>query len=99
MSETQENPNRLRQRLHYIFAFILLLHCVFFLIYWIAVGQYRGEVDRFIGQMLNFQLPYVTILMVLAGMVGFWSLIRFLRVQAVRPKRTMDKIFQGLGLY
>ena len=94
MSETQESPNRLRQRLHYLFAFILLLHCVFFLIYWIAVGQYRGEVDRFIGQMLNFQLPFVTILMVLAGMVGFWSLIRFLRFRLSARKGQWIKSFR-----
>lgn len=79
MSETQETPNRLRQRLHYLLAFILLLHCVFFFIYWVAVGRFRGDVDQFIGQTINFQLPYVTILMVLTGIVGFWSFIRVFR--------------------
>ena len=79
MSETQKTPSRLRQRLHYLLAFISLLNCLFFLVFWIAAGRFRGVVDQFIGQMINFQLPYVTILMVLTGIFGFWSLIRFIR--------------------
>lgn len=87
MSETQETPNRLRQRLHYLLAFILLLHGLFFLTYWIAVGRFRGDVDQFIGQMVHFNLPYTTILMVLAGIVGFWSLIRSIRFRLSARKR------------
>ncbi len=79
MSETQVTPGRLRQQLHYLLAFILLLHCVFFLVYWVAVGGFRSDVDHFIGQILNLQLPYVTILMVLTGLVGFWSFVRVFR--------------------
>jgi glycerophosphoryl diester phosphodiesterase len=91
MSETQETPNRLRQRLAYISAFILLLHCLFFFVYWVAVGGYRGDVDRFIGQAINFQLPYVTIIMVLTGIVGAWSLARVLRFRISARKKLWKK--------
>ena len=93
MSATQENSNRLRQRLHYLFAFILLIHCLFFIVYWIAVGRFRGDVNQFISQMINFQLPYVTILMVLAGIAGFWSLIRFIRFRLSTRKGSWTRSY------
>lgn len=93
MSETQVTPSRLRQRFHYLLAFILLLHCVFFLIYWVAVGGFRSDVDHFIGQILSFQLPYVTILMVLAGLVGFWSFVRVFRFRLSDRKSQWTRSF------
>lgn len=78
MSEKFKTSTRLRQRLHYFFALILLIHSVFFLVYWISVGRYRGEVDQFLEQKIGVNIPYIIILMVFTGMIALWSLIRFL---------------------
>lgn len=86
MTETHETNHRLRQRLHYLLAFILLLHSLFFMVYWIAVGRFRGEVDQFVGDLIGLDLPYVTIVIVLTGIVAFWSLIRFIRFRLSAKK-------------
>jgi glycerophosphoinositol inositolphosphodiesterase len=74
--------NRLKIRVHYLLAFILLLHCALFSIYWIAVGNFRSDVNQFIQQTIGWRLPYVLIIIILSLLIGFWSLIRFLKFRA-----------------
>jgi glycerophosphoryl diester phosphodiesterase len=81
MIEKKESMDQFKIKLHYILAPLLLLHCVFFMVYWIAVGDFRGDVDQFIGDAAGLDLPYTLILMVLTVVVGFWSLIRFVQLR------------------
>ncbi len=81
MFEDKKSFNRVKLKLHHILAAILLLHCIFFMVYWIAVGDFRGEVDQFIGNAAGLNLPYTLILMILTVLIGLWSLIRFVRLR------------------
>jgi len=78
MAESDKRQNKRKIRLHYFLALILLVHCVFYLVYWFAVGDFREDVDRFIIGWIDLQLPYTIILMALAGLLGLWSLGRFI---------------------
>jgi glycerophosphoryl diester phosphodiesterase len=77
MSKNNNLRNKLRIQLHAILALILLLHAAFYLVYWFAIGDLRGEVDRFIEAFTGFDIPYTTILIFLTIGIGVWSLIRF----------------------
>jgi glycerophosphoryl diester phosphodiesterase len=80
MDEQNTFMDKFRIRLHYILALILLLHCVFFIVYWIAVGDFRSDVNQFIGRAVGLELPYVTIVMIVTVIIGLWSLVRFIRL-------------------
>ncbi len=85
MDKEKKTRDSLKIRLHYLLALSLLVHCVFYVVYWIAVGDFRGDVDRFLGDTVGFYLPYTVIVMVITIMIGLWSLLRFVRMQlAVR---------------
>jgi len=85
MVQQKKSLDQLKNKLHYVLALVLLLHCAFFLVYWIAVGDFRGDVDAFIGDIVGLTLSYTLILMVISVMIGLWSLIRFVRLRlAVR---------------
>ncbi len=88
---------------HYLLAVVLFLHAAFFLIYWFAVGQFRNDVDQFLGDLIAFQLPFVTILMVLTVLVGVWSFFRMIGFRLARRKGVwkpspLNWIFLGLSL-
>jgi len=88
MAEIIGTKNRHKLRLHYLLAFLLLLHCVFFIVYWVAVGRFRGDVDRFVADLTGLNLPYTTIVIILTAFIGLWSLIRLIRIQfALRKGR------------
>jgi len=104
MTENNETKNRLRLRLHYLLAFILLLHCLFFMVYWIAVGSFRASVDQFIGDIVGLTVPYTTIVMVLTALVGTWSLVRLIRLRLAVKKGEWSSslnnwIFFGVWLF
>ncbi len=79
MSERAESMNKLKYRLHYFLALILLLHSLFFFIYWISVGDFRGDVDLFITEAIGLKLPFTLILIILTILIVGWSLFRFLK--------------------
>jgi glycerophosphoryl diester phosphodiesterase len=83
----KNNSARLRYRLHYFLALSLLVHSLFYLLYWFAVGRFRLEVDRFLEDWLSFSLPYTTILMVLTAFLGLWSLFRFIGLRLTLSRR------------
>jgi glycerophosphoryl diester phosphodiesterase len=83
----KNNSARLRYRLHYFLALILLVHSLFYLLYWFAVGRFRLEVDRFLEDWLSFSLSYTTILMVLTAFLGLWSLFRFIGLRLTLSRR------------
>lgn len=78
MSDVENKTHQRNIRWHYFLALILLLHCVFFLVYWFAVGDFRNDVDQFITGRFGFALPYTLIVMILTGLIGVWSLWRFI---------------------
>jgi glycerophosphoryl diester phosphodiesterase len=85
MFEKKKQKNRLFIRLNYFFTLILFLHCTFFLVYWLAVSTFRGDVDQFIGNAVGVMLPFTAILMVLSVITGVWTLFRFVGLRlAVR---------------
>ncbi len=79
MKVNKESKNRFKNKLHCIMSLVLLIHCSFFVVYWVAVGNFRADVDRYIENMTGWQLPYVTIVIVLTVLLGIWSLFRFIR--------------------
>ena len=79
MSERAESFGKLKYRTHYILALILLLHSLFFFIYWMAVGNFRGDVDLFITEAIGLKLPYTLILIILTVLIIGWSFLRFLK--------------------
>lgn len=68
-------------RVYYYFSLTLLLHCLFYVVYWFAVGNYRNGVDQFISNRISLTLPYTTLIIVLTAILGVWSMIRFLRLR------------------
>lgn len=78
MADEKKKINSRVIRLHYFLALILLIHSLFYLAYWFSVGNFRRDVDLFIGGLLNVNLPYTVILMALSGLLGLWSLGRFI---------------------
>lgn len=78
MGDAEKRQRKHNIRWHYFLALIVLFHCVFFLVYWFAVGNFRKDVDQFITGWFGFALPYTIILMILTGLVGVWSLGRFI---------------------
>jgi hypothetical protein len=85
MTDRAESKNHLKIRLHYFITLILLIHCLFFIFYWFAVGDFKADVDQFIGDKLGFYWPFTTLIMILTALLGTWSLVRFVGLQmAVR---------------
>jgi len=78
--------DRFKIQLHFFLTFSLFLHCFFFLVYWIAVGDFRAEVDQFVGEMLSFNLPYTTVVLILTTLIGLWSLLRLIGLRLVYRK-------------
>jgi glycerophosphoryl diester phosphodiesterase len=102
MVENKNPINPIKIKLHHILAVILLLHCVFFMVYWIAVGDFRSDVDQFIGDAAGLYLPYTLILMILTAFIGLWSLIRFVRLrlmdlQSHWKASAVNWIYFGIG--
>jgi len=78
MTEKGTQTRRTRIQLHYFSALILLLHSLFFLVYWFSVGMFRSTVDAFLADMVGWSLPYVTIGMVLTALLFLVTLFRFI---------------------
>lgn len=76
MGEQKTTNRSWKANLHYFMALILLLHCLFFVIYWIAVGNFRTDVSQYIIDAVGWNLPYIGIMISLSVLVGLWSMIR-----------------------
>jgi glycerophosphoryl diester phosphodiesterase len=81
MADKKTSLDQFKIKLHHVLAVILLLHCVFFMVYWIAVGDFRVDVDQFIADAVGFTLPYTLLLMILTVIIGLWSLFRYFRLR------------------
>lgn len=79
MSERIKSMGKLKYRTHYFLALILLLHSLFYFIYWISVGDFKRDVDLFLTEIINLRLPYTLILIILTVLVVGWSFFRFLK--------------------
>lgn len=104
MTKSSKSKNRLKIRIHYFIALILLIHCGFFLVYWFAVGDFRADVDQFIGDAIGFYFPYTDILMVITALIGSWSLIRFLGLRLAIRKgdwkpAALNWVYFGLWVF
>jgi len=64
-------------------TWITFLHTIAFLFYWLTNLGYHDDVDGFLRNAVGMDLPYVTIFMLVATVVGAWSLLHLVR----RPKR------------
>jgi glycerophosphoryl diester phosphodiesterase len=78
MTEKETQTRRTRIQLHYFSALIILLHSLFFLVYWFSVGMFRSTVDAFLADLVGWSLPYVTIGMVLTALLFLVTLFRFI---------------------
>ncbi len=79
MADNKEKMNRFTMRLNHVLAFILLLHSLFFVVYWLSVGSFRPEVDQFLGDLIGIYFSYTAVVIVVYSLVAFWSLLRFIR--------------------
>lgn len=77
MTDKQHNGAGVKIKLHYFFALICLLHSMFFLVYWFAVGGFRREVDAFLAEVIGWAAPYVTLGMILTAVFFLLTLFRF----------------------
>jgi len=87
MVEKPSSMDRLKIRLHYLLALILLLHCLFFLVYWIAVGDFRADVDQYMAEAIGLNLPYTVIVIILTALLGVWCLFRFIGLRLTIHKK------------
>jgi hypothetical protein len=78
MTDEKNTIGRRKIRIHYILALVLLIHCAFYFVYWLAVGDFKAAVDQFIIDLIEIDLPYTIILMTLSGVIGMWSLGRLI---------------------
>jgi len=86
MRKNMNLRSKLRIHLHAILTLILLMHALFYLVYWFAIGDLRVEVDRFITAFTGFDIPYTTILILLTIGIGVWSLVRFVGMRLAARK-------------
>lgn len=103
MSDENRMKDSLMSRLQYFLDLILLVHAVFFLVYWIAVGNFREDVDLFISNLFNFSLPYTTLLILFTALLGLWGLLRLIRLRFTIHKggwksSAWNWVFLGLAL-
>lgn len=103
MTGMHEKMDRFKLRLHYVLAFILLLHSLFFIVYWLSVGSFRPDVNEYVGDLIGLQLPYTTIVIVLYVLLALWSLIRFVRLRfaiknGVWKPSAMSWVYAGVWL-
>lgn len=81
MASAETSNNKWKIQLHYFLALILVVHSIFFLVYWFSVGSFREDVDQFITNTIDWDLPYTNILVVMTGLIALWSVMRFARMQ------------------
>ena len=86
MLADRNSKNLLKLRAHYFLVLLMLLHSIFYFVYWLAIGNTRGDVDQFIAGLLNFEFPYITIVLVLTALFGVWSLLRFVGLRLALSK-------------
>ncbi len=77
MTDKTTQTGRVKIKLQYFFALMILLHSLFFLVYWFAVGALRNEVDLYLSGLIGWSVPYVTIAMLLTSLIFLATLIRF----------------------
>lgn len=94
MNEQKDNHrfDKFRLYTHLIFAFLIFIHVVFFVIYWIANQTLIPAVDGYIKGFFKLGLPYVILLTLASALLGIWSLIRVFqmsyRLKKITWKRT-----------
>ena len=72
--------SKLKIQLHFILTIILLVHALFYLVYWFSVRNLWKDVDLFIENFSRLTLPYITIVIFLTVGIGIWSLFRFVSI-------------------
>lgn len=103
MQDEIKKRNRRKIRIHYFLALILLIHCGFYLVYWFSVGNFREAVDQFITDIAGLSLPFTIILIILSGLIGLWSLGRFVGLRLALKRQewhpaVANWIYVGVGL-
>ncbi len=97
MKAERKPENLLKIRTHYFLALILLIHTVIYLIYWVSIGNLRGDVDHFIADFTGLVISYTTILIVISSGIGIWSLFRLVGMRyAMRTKRWKPAIINWI---
>ena len=101
--ETKNKRCRLIPWAHYALTLIVLLHGVFYLVYWFSVGDFRSAVDGFVSSAAGLAMPYTLVLMVSTGLFVLWSMVRFVSLrQAVRKLEwaptLAHRIYAGVGV-
>ena len=91
MAKHTSSNARFKIRLHLIFSLVLVLHSLFFLVYWIAVGDFCTDVDQFVGDMLGADLPYITLIVILTVGMNLWGIIRFIGLRLAAHKKVWKR--------
>jgi glycerophosphoryl diester phosphodiesterase len=98
MADEKRKGTRRTIRLHNFLALTLLVHCVFYLIYWFSVGNFRNRIDEYLAGVGNLNLPYTLIIISLTGLIGFWSLGRIIGLRLSLKKGEWHPVIAN-GLY
>lgn len=87
ISERNQKWIKFRLWLHLILAILTILHVLFYCVYWAVNTPFIPPVETFIAQITRLDLPYILILLSLSGLVGIWSMVRWIvfRVRMRKP--------------
>ena len=86
MTEVTHNTKRVRIKVLYFIALVVTLHSLFFLVYGFAVGSFRDTIDTYLAGVLSLTLPYITIVMIITGLIFLLTLFRFLGLRLAVKK-------------
>jgi glycerophosphoryl diester phosphodiesterase/heme/copper-type cytochrome/quinol oxidase subunit 3 len=68
---------------------VVLLHISFFLAYWILNTSLTRSTNDYITKLVKLNIPYVTILLILVGLLGVWAIIRLIYLMFQVKKDTV----------
>lgn len=85
---------RIGIKVHYFVALVVILHSLFFLAYGFAVGAFRKSIDAYLSGLMGVRLPYVTLVMLLTGLICLTTLIRFFGLRLAVKKGAWHPVVQ-----
>jgi hypothetical protein len=64
--------------LRVIFPIIVLIHLVFFIIYWLKNSLFYSETNDYLTKMLGKRLDFISICLMISAVIGLWSIARLI---------------------
>jgi len=64
--------------LQVILPIIVLIHAVFFIFYWLTNSLFYSETNDYLTKMLEKRLDYISLCLLISGLIGLWSIGRLI---------------------